>query len=442
MTETGAGPRPRRRSPRAPLSRLRTLAMTLSTALAMALAIAAATTACGPRDRPLDDAGLEAMIDSLLPAIAEASGLAILRPVEHALQPRAEAEAFIGRQLAEQWDDMGGMEAAYRELGLLPDTLDLRGLLQDLYTEQVVGYYDPRTDRLYVVEGIAARDAAPVVAHELVHALQDQHMDLDSLVAPIRGNDRQMAAQAAAEGQAMVVMMALQAAETAGRPIDPGALPDLTELLHEAMAAEHAEFPVFARSPRIIREGLLFPYVHGAAFVQALYRMRPVGEDPPVPFGDLLPTSTQQVMNPVDRFIRARTEPLEIRLEEPAGGWASRYDDTLGQFELTILLTEFLGDGAADVASGWRGDRYALLEGPAGESALVWYSAWEDNAAADRFATRYRQLLERRPRHAGDVRREEHGGQPVVRVVQSADGVDPARIPVPAVRSMAERPDL
>jgi hypothetical protein len=409
---------------------------------ALSLLGAVATAACTPRDRALDAAGLEAMIDSLLPAIAEASGLAIRHPVEHALQPRPEAEAFIDRQLAEQWDDMGGVEAAYRELGLLPDTLDLRALLQDLYSEQVVGYYDPRTSRLYVVEGIAARDAAPVVAHELVHALQDQHTDLDSLVAPIRGNDRQMAAQAAAEGQAMVVMMALQAARTAGRPIDPGALPDLTELLQEAMEAEHAEFPVFARSPRIIREGLLFPYVHGAAFVQALYRLRPVGEAPPVPFGDLLPTSTQQVMNPVDRFIRSRIEPLEIRLSDPTEGWTSRYDDTLGKFELTILLTEFLGEGAGDVAVGWRGDRYALLEGPAGEAVLVWYSAWDDNAAADRFATRYRQLLDRRAGRTGDVRRQEHDGRPVVRVVQAPAVVDLATVPVPAIRSLEERPDL
>lgn len=397
---------------------------------------------CASRDQPLDAAGLEAMIDSLLPSITEASGLELLRPVEHALHPRAEAEAFIGRQLDDQLDDVHGMERAYRELGLLPDTLDLRMLLLELYTEQVVGYYDPRTSRLYVVEGIPASDAAPVVAHELVHALQDQHVDLDSLVASARGNDRQMAAQAAAEGQAMIVMMALQIAETTGRAIDAGALPDLTDLLHAALEEEHAEFPVFARSPRIVRESLLFPYVHGAAFVQALYRLRPVGSEPPVPFGDLLPTSTQQVMNPVDRFIRARVEPLEIRLEEPGPDWTSRYEDTLGKFELRILLTEFLGEGAADVAVGWRGDRYALLEGPIGEAVLIWYSAWEDSAAADRFATRYGQLLERRPDRTGEVQRQEHGGRPVVRVVQAAAGVDLTRLAVPGIQSMEERPDL
>lgn len=398
--------------------------------------------ACPRPDPSLDRAELAAMIDSLLPPIAEASGLEIRRPVDFQLQPAVEARAFIERQLDEQAAELRGTERSYREFGLLPETLDLRGLLLELYTEQVVGYYDPGTTRLYVVEGMSRAAAEPVVAHELVHALQDQHTDLDSLVAPARGNDRQMAAQAAAEGQATVVMMALQAARLARRPIDPAALPDLGPVLGPALEAEHEEFPVFARAPRIVREALFFPYLHGAIFVQALYRHRPVDEDIPVPFGDLLPTSTQQVMNPMDRFIRTRAEPLEIRFGPPSAGWSIAYENTLGKFELTVLLTEYLGEPAADVAVGWAGDRYALLDGPGGLTALVWYSAWEDAAAADRFATRYRQLMERRPERVGEVVRQELEDIPVVRVVKVAAGRDPAAVPALAIQSVEEQPDL
>jgi hypothetical protein len=409
----------------------------------LALALALAATACQPRDRTLDDAGLAAMIDSLLPPIVQASGLELRRPVEYELQSPAAARAFIERQLDEQMGEMSGMERAYKQLGLLPDTLDLRALLVDLYTEQVVGYYDPRTSRLYVVQGIDRRDAAPVVAHELVHALQDQRVNLDSLVAPARGNDRQMAAQAAAEGQATLVMMAIQAAETAGRPIDPGALPDLGPLLGPALEAQHDAFPVFARAPRLIRESLLFPYLHGTSFIQALYRYRPVGDDrPPVPFGDFLPTSTQQVMSPVDRFLRARAEPLELTLGPPGDGWVLVYENTLGKFELSVLLAEHLGEAAAEVAVGWAGDRYALLEGPAGQVALAWYSVWRHAAAADRFATRYRQLLDRRDGWAGDVERSDREGRPLVRVLQAGPGMDLAAVPIPPVRAIGERPDL
>jgi hypothetical protein len=398
--------------------------------------------ACRSAEIELDAAGLATMIDSLLPPIAEASGLEVLRPIDHALQPPAEARAFIEGQLDERLGELWAMERAYQELGLLPDTLDLRALLLDLYTEQVVGYYDPRTSRLYVVEGIPARTAAPVVAHELVHALQDQHHDLDALVAPERGNDRQMAAQAAAEGQATLVMIALQAAEATGRPIEPGALPDLAPMLRPSLEAEYADFPVFARAPPIVRETLLFPYLHGAAFVQALYRYRPMGTGPPVPFGSLLPTSTQQVLQPLERFILERAEPREIRLGEAGGGWRVAYQNTLGQFEVGILLRQYLGEAAAEVANGWAGDRYALLEGPGGQTALVWYSAWEDAASADRFATRYRQVLEGRDGRVGRVERDSHEGQPLVRVVEGAAPVDLGEIIAPPIRVIETRPAL
>jgi hypothetical protein len=430
-----------------PLARLGRLARLgslgpLARLVLAALVLSLPATACRPADAELDAAGLAAMIDSLLPPIAGASGLEVLRPVEHTLQPAAEARAFIERQLDEMLGEVRAMERAYREFGLLPDTLDLRALLLDLYTEQVVGYYDPKESRLYVVEGIPARTAAPVVAHELVHALQDQHFDLDALVDPERGNDRQMAAQAAAEGQATLVMIALQAAETAGRPIEPGALPDLGPLLRPALEAEYADFPVFARAPRLIRETLLFPYLHGANFVQTLYRYRPMGSDPPVPFGDLLPTSTQQVLHPVERFILERAEPLEIRLDGAGAGWSIAYENTLGQFELGILLGETLGDAAADLAASWAGDRYALLDGPDGETALVWYTAWEDAAAADRFATRYRQVMDRRDGRHGTISRQTHDGRPVVRVLQAPATRDLASVMAPAIRVMETRPEL
>lgn len=413
-----------------------------TTCIALTLALVTATAACDAPRRGLDDAGLAALIEALLPPIAEASGLAIRRPVDFALQSREDARAFVEQQLDEQRAEMVGMERAYKKLGLLPDTLDLPSLLLDLYIEQVVGYYDPRTSILYVVEGIPAGDAEPVVAHELVHALQDQHTDLDALVAPQRGNDRQMAAQAAAEGQATLVMFALQAAESAGQPLDPAALPDLAPLLGPILEDEHARFPVFAGAPRIVRESLLFPYLHGTAFVQALHRHRPRETDPPVPFGDLLPTSTQQVMHPVDRFIRARTEPLELRLGPAAAGWTVAYENTIGQFEMAVLLTEYLGPAAADIADGWAGDRYILLDGSADEEVLLWYSAWHDTAAADRFATRYRQLLGGRGGLTFDVSRTDHDGHPIVRVLQAQVGTDLDVVPLPPLLMVEPRPDL
>ena len=51
----------------------------------------------------------------------------------------------------------------------------------ELLTEQVVGYYDPATKVLYVVDGAEPAMVNVTVTHELVHALQDQYLNLDSI---------------------------------------------------------------------------------------------------------------------------------------------------------------------------------------------------------------------------------------------------------------------
>ena len=415
----------------------------IASGLLAVLLSAGAGTGCDGQDAGgLDDDRLRVMIDSLLPGIAEASGLEVRRSVSFAVQPRSEVRSFIEGQLRDELtpEELDGMDRVYKGLGLLPDTLDLRALLLELYTEQVVGYYDPRTDRLYVVEGATPETVAPVVAHELVHALQDQHADLDSLVARERGNDRQVAAQAAAEGQATLVMMALQASQLSGQPIDPGSLPDLGPLLRPALEAENQQYPVFQNAPRIIQETLLFPYLSGAAFVQELFRAH-TGAGVPVPFGPQLPQSTEQVMNPRTHFLADRDAPTELTLSEPDEGWEAAYSNTLGQLEVGIFLTEHLGDGEA-TADGWDGDRYVLLRGPADRHAVVWYSVWDDDAAADRFADAYRRTLGARPSRVGRVERAEVGGRPVVTVVEADREVGLDAVPVPALLTLEERPEM
>lgn len=369
-------------------------------------------------------------IDSLLPEISRVSGMEVRRPVGFALQSRSDARSFIEAQLEEELGsgELDGMERAYKAFGLLPDTLDLRSMLLDLYEEQVVGYYDPATDTLYVLDEATPETAGPVVAHELVHALQDQHTNLDSLVARDRGNDRQTAAQAAAEGQAMLVMMAVQAAQATGQRLDVAALPDLSELMARAAEANYSEFPVFQRAPRLVRETMLFPYVGGARFVQALFRARR-GEAPPVPFGDLLPQSTEQVMSPEAHFLDQRDAPTTIELGDATDGWQVVYSNDLGQLETSILMVEHLGEGAAGAARGWDGDTYALLQRPGAEDAVVWYSVWDDAGAADRFAADARATG-----IASVVERLDVEGRALVRMVISSDD-EPIR-GVPGVRRL------
>lgn len=359
-----------------------------------------------------------------MPRLERLSGLDRLEPLRVRRQSREDARSYVAGRLEHEMpiDVREGVRRTYVALGLLPDTLDLEALLLDLYTEQVLGYYDPESRTLYVIEGADAASLQPVLAHELVHALQDQHANLDSLVARERGNDRQTAAHAAMEGHAMLVMFALLAEQASGRSIDPADLPSPATELGPALAAQNEQFPVFRRAPAIIQQTLLFPYLSGADFVHQLWGARRPLPRYPAPIDSLLPQSTEQVMRPLDRFIHERDEPTEVRFDESTAGEV-RYENTFGMLETRIFLEEHLGRAARQYAHGWDGDRYRLFTGPGGD-VLEWLSVWDSAEEADRFARAVRDAGERRAGRTVVVARLEYRGQPAVHVV---DGPGQAR---------------
>jgi hypothetical protein len=359
----------------------------------------------------------------MMPALERLSGLDRTEPVRVRRQTRDGARAYVAARLDEELPpaERAAVRRTYVALGLLPDTLDLDALLLDLYTEQVLGYYDPAARTLFVVSGEPVDDLRPVIAHELVHALQDQHTDLDSLIAGERGNDLQTAAHAAMEGHAMLVMFALLAEEATGRTVDPAAMPSPAADLGSALDAQNSEFPVFRRAPAVIRETLLFPYVSGVGFVHELWRARRPLARYPAPLDSLLPLSTEQVMSPRRHFIERRDDPENVELP-PLDGWRVVRSDGLGMVETAIFLAQHLGAAGRTAADGWGGDRYALLAGDPAGDIILWLSVWDEPAAADRFADAVRRAADRRASRQVRVLREDIGGRPGVRIVDAPVG--------------------
>jgi hypothetical protein len=366
-----------------------------------------------------------------MPRLQELSALEATGPVRVERQTPAQVRMFVERQLDEEMPthDLEALRSIYVLLGMVSDTLDLRALLLDLYAEQIAGYYDPKTETLYVVTGATLDNVRPVVAHELVHALQDMHTNLDSLISRRRGNDRQTAAQSAIEGHATVVMFALLAEEASGTPVDPALLPNPGEQLRPALEDPNGQFPVFQNAPRVIRETLLYPYIAGAAFVQQLWRAQGAGAHV-APLDSLLPQSTEQVSDPPGHFLQQRDVPTELRFAQPPP-WEVIYENTLGKLETGIFL-EPIADlaNAADAAAGWDGDRYMRVRSADGGTALLWYSIWDVAAAADAFADNARRAIESGPstRH-GVVDRESLEGRPIVRVALTTGAADPLSVP-------------
>jgi hypothetical protein len=370
-------------------------------------------------DTPAD---LKRAVVALMPSLQRLSGLDQVETLRLRRQSRADARGYVEQRLAQDLppDLLDAVRRTYVALGMVPDTLDLHALLLDLYTEQVLGYYDPRTKTMYVVEGADTESLRPVLAHELVHALQDQHAPLDSLVSRERGNDRQTAAHAALEGHAMMVMFAVLAEQASGRRVDPTALPSPAAELGPAVAAQNEQFPVFRRAPLVIRETMLFPYLRGADFVHQLWLARAPQDRYPAPLDSLLPQSTEQIMEPA-RFLAARDAPVELVLQ-PSGEGTVLHSDNLGQLETMIFLETHLGAAARTAAAGWGGDRYVLVTDAAGRDVLFWASVWDSASDADRFAAAAERAAARRSERRVEIQRVEVDGRPGVVVVDAPAG--------------------
>ena len=352
---------------------------------------------CSERARQVQsDAELKRAVDQMMPAVERATGLRFKHRPLVLRRTRADVRDYVIHKFDKDLPpaELDGVQAAYRLFGLLPDSVDLRRTMIDLLGEQVAGYYDADSSALYIRTDIDPALARTVISHELAHALQHQYIDLNSLIQQRQQNDRRTAAQAILEGQAtlvgLLVLMPEQKIEDLPRFWDQ----------RDAVSRQQAQMPMFANTPQWLRESLIFPYLAGADFV----RWFETGHPGKQPFGSLMPTSTEQILH-TERYA-AGDRPIALAFVGPALDTV-RYEDDLGEFETRLLLEQFLGDEreATTLATGWGGDRYEVLGRAA--AAVVWYSVWDNAAAADRFAGGLRRAWSKRRWGGQAVRRSE-----------------------------------
>ena len=412
-----------------------------------ALAALALTTLAACERAPSPRSYVERAV-ALAPEIERATGLRFRTPAKVEVRERAQVRAFLTRTLdePEARADLAAQQALYRRVGLLPDTTDLRALLLRVLDEQVVGWYDPRTKTLYVVQGADSASAEVTLRHELVHALQDQYVNLDSVLRARGASDRTSAAQAALEGQATWVQMG-SGDELAARA--PGGWERVRQAIRENME----RMPALASAPLVVRETLLFPYLSGAEFAR---RLSNAGH----PDSALLrlPASSEQVLH-AEAYggTGARpAAPLAVALPRLAGTLAG--ENTLGEFETRLLVFQHTNDLnlAARAARGWAGDRWQLVGSGASE-AFAWVTVWDTGADAAEFYEAMGRVVAARYRGAREaagatgttrvftattpagartvtVRAAEVQGRPAVVVTDAPQGaafaVDPARVTI------------
>jgi hypothetical protein len=235
-------------------------------------------------------------------------------------------------------------------------------------------------------------------AHEVVHALQDAHLDPEDLMEEVSSDndDESLAMAALYEGDAVVASTFYLEKH-----------PELAlDLLRDSQVAS-TELDA-APAPMVVT--LVFPYVSGQPFVERLFEDG--GWDAVDAAYLNMPASTEQILHP-DKYLE-RDNPVTLALPEPStslgNGWSEVHQNTLGELQIALLLADLppgrglnsvtgqyeIPDPAWNAAAGWDGDRYALWSNSDGQEALVWRTAWDTEQDARAFAAALARYEERR----------------------------------------------
>jgi len=339
--------------------------------------------------------------EEILKVVSRLRSLDIKQSVKSSFKTKDEIEQAVIRDLDENTPvaDFEASQKTLVKLGLVARDFRLRDYVVRLLREQVAGFYEPKTKEFYLAAWLPISDQKRVIAHELVHALQDQHFDLRRFEGWPKGDsDAELAAHALVEGEATLVMIEYDF-EQQGLKLDMNKIGSLTDnMIEQDSDSDAKSYPVLANAPKVLKENLQFPYLYGAGFVGAVLKS---GSWTALDTSYItLPASTEQIMHP-QRFL-ARDNPVKIEIPDLAGllgpNWKKADVDVNGEFGYLVTLAEFIPKRTArSAAEGWGGDRYALYENKStGALVLAQYTAWDTENDAREFFNAYLTRTEKR----------------------------------------------
>ncbi len=364
---------------------------------------------------------LFAMVDVLIKFSSEETGLPIKSTVKRQLTTRNAVESYLDEKFNE---DAGAKrlerdEIVLKKFGMLDQDFALKPFLLALLKEQIEAYYDSKTTTVNMLDWVDIDEQKPVLAHELTHALQDQHADLekwdnqtpDDVSHDAAGDEDHLAKDemdtardAVAEGQATAVMM-----DYILKPLGKSLVkdPEVLDFVKGQMASNE-DSPVMARAPLLLSESMLFPYREGLSFEQDIW----MDQGQAAAFAGALdrpPTSSWEIMNPrVYEHQQIPAVPLLPDIHPLTDPLYAPYDiGQMGQLDVKILTELFGGDAAArDLTPAWDGGLYwagqlhtaktPAEQGSTKSLALFYLSIWKNAASAQVFAKLYANSLGRK----------------------------------------------
>jgi hypothetical protein len=337
------------------------------------------------------------LIRGLMSATERLRKLRFRAPVAVRIQDRSAMRAYVESALDET--ELSRARRRYLALGLLDPSLDVRELISALMEEELVGYYDPEQKLLAIRDDVASSLSGSgedeqglswraTVVHELVHALQDQHLQLSEAMQRQRTTDEENAFGAVVEGDATLAMLGYLA-ERQGTSLE-GLVADGEGLARSLRNNPLSPTGRLAAAPAIVREPLLFRYREGALFAAYLYARQ--GWSAIDQAHRAQPDGTYVVSDPA-RYL-ARLPTWRVALPELSNladhGCAVVDRDVLGSLEIGAALAS-PALSAAELARSWRGDAYAVVR-CAEQDASIWFLHFASLPAARKARAAFTRL--------------------------------------------------
>lgn len=323
------------------------------------------------------------LIGRMLKRVERARGLSASKPVPGVLLARSalisQVKQHVARELPPEAIRNEGL--TLQLLGFVPTQFDYEAAEYRLLEEQLAGYYEPADGTMYMASDLGDDEAEATLAHELVHALQDQRWNLRerSKYRPGDG-DRSEAVSALAEGDATSAMFDVLIARASP---DSGktalSMPDeaFADQVRQSMNGGPA-----AQAPRVMRSSLVAPYIYGTLFVHVLRRrggweaVNQAWDDPP--------TTSEQIMH-VDKWL---AHEQAVHVDPPTfavlgSGWQVADEDSEGELGVRVAFEEWLeSTRAAAVSAGWGGNRGVLLTN-GDRAAFAWRLHYDSGKTED-----------------------------------------------------------
>jgi hypothetical protein len=341
------------------------------------------------------DGDFAAAADEVLEQMSDITGLKLKTPLRKSKRSREEIRAHIIQEMNEDKhpEERYADQRAAEAFGLLPKGFDLDSFMVDLLTEQIAGLYDPKAHEFYVADWIPIDDQRMVMAHELTHALEDQHFQIEAWAKAARPNDdAELARESVLEGSAMVAMVEYLLSGS-GRSLE-----DLPDIDPSMLIGDMTETPELKKAPAFLRDALIFPYIDGMRFSAAV--LKPTGWSGLSGVFARPPATTQEIMHPALYRSAKATAPVTLPSVEKKLGddWKRLDENILGEFGWKEVLKEFLGaERATALSAAWDGDRYIVFEQKQSKRLLlVTRERLASEEQAQRFFGQYSEALEKK----------------------------------------------